>query len=334
MRKRINVLLIVLVCLAYLTAPALAQVQGNARLATLDIAVWPEYDQPAVLVIYYGQIAVDVPLPANVFIRIPASVVEGKPHAVAGNDPAQGLINLPYTVTEQNEWLLLSFTTAYSTFQVEFYDALDTTRPERNYTLIWSGDMAVDVVAMQVQEPFNASDFHVTPLVEEGQRKDDGLVYYPAKLGSLQAGQTVAIELSYNKADSRTSVEALSLTVAAPVPQPAPTPSGSFPLPAWMVVGIVVGAGLIVAGVIWYLYSGRQEAPTEYVASSARRKRGRRNVRQHAVPRSERGEHKPWQQEEEYEEEAAFAVFCTQCGQPLRTADVFCSQCGARRRSS
>ncbi len=328
MQKYAIVAMMAAVCAMGLVLPAAAQSPENTPLATLDIAVWPEYDQAAVLVIYRAQLAADAPLPANVFMRVPAGIAEGKPHAVAGSNPAQGLLNIPYTIEAQGDWLLVSFTTAYRAFQLEFYDTIDLAQPERRYTLVWPGGASVDAAALQVQEPFGAREFKVTPEVGPGQRENDGLVYHLADLGSWQAGQAASIELSYVKADSRTSVEALGLVAPTPAPQSTPAPSGSLPVPAWVLAGVVVGVGLIVVGVIWYLYAGRDGEQGRYAKTAVRRDtRGRRGVphaRKHVAPHAQRK--KPLGQ-------AALpsADFCTQCGQPLDPAETFCPQCGARR---
>jgi hypothetical protein len=264
-----------------------------------------------------------------VFVRIPASALDGKPHAVAGNDPVQGLLNIPNTVTPQDDGLMVSFTTAYSTFQLEFYDALDTTATQRSYTLTWPGDMSVDNVVLQVQEPFGATLFQVTPAVDAGQRQEDGLIYHLANLGSWQAAQANSIVLTYNKADARTSVESLRLTVPTPTPQSILPTAVSPTLPPWMIGGIVLGVGLILAGIVWYMLSQRGEETVEYTPSPARRgKRKQPGKSQHAVQRSR--SRLPL---DENEQEPATA-FCTQCGRALRASDAFCPQCGARRRES
>ncbi len=293
MQRNMAALLIAIVCVTGWTPSAAAQTAEAVHLATLDIAVWPEYDQPAVLVIYRAQIAGDVSMPARVTIRIPARAVGGKPHAVAVedptlSDPAQRLFNLPHTVDAQDEWLLISFTTAYRTFQVEFYDALDTGNPQRRYTLVWPGDVSVDQATLHVQAPFGSSELQVTPPVEMGQRGDDGLMYYPAVLGYLPAGQRVTIDLAYRKGDSRTSVEALGLAASVPPSRPIPAPSSALAWPGWMVVGILVGGGLLIAGLVWYLYSRRTEGDRPRPAAVRRDRRRSRDTRPHARARSER----------------------------------------------
>ena len=114
-------------CLTILTVPVLAQdaqpVPGESpTLAELQIALWPEYDQPGVLVIYRGLFAPDTTLPAPVEIRIPASV--GQPTAVAYVDDSGQRFNQQYTTRIENDQLVVSFELPTLGFQLEYYDEL------------------------------------------------------------------------------------------------------------------------------------------------------------------------------------------------------------------
>ena len=55
-----------------LTLTGVALAQPPAPLDTLNIALWPEYDRPEVLVIYRGRVADDVPLPATLTFTLPS----------------------------------------------------------------------------------------------------------------------------------------------------------------------------------------------------------------------------------------------------------------------
>ena len=58
-----------------------ARAQTEPRLSLLDIAVWPEFDRPLVLVIIQAELSADTTLPAPLTLRIPA--IAGQPYAVA-----------------------------------------------------------------------------------------------------------------------------------------------------------------------------------------------------------------------------------------------------------
>lgn len=72
-------LLLTLVVLATWAGPVLAQ--DTPSLSNLEVALWPEFDRPEVLVIYRGLFAPETPLPLLVEIRIPARA--GEPTAMA-----------------------------------------------------------------------------------------------------------------------------------------------------------------------------------------------------------------------------------------------------------
>ncbi len=101
-----------------------AYAQENPRLASLGIAVWPEFDRPAALVILRAEMAEDVGLPAAVSLRIPAG--SGGPAAVAYAASADGqLLNLVYQRSDAQDFITLTFSTPERFFQVEFYDPMD-----------------------------------------------------------------------------------------------------------------------------------------------------------------------------------------------------------------
>ena len=48
--------------------------QDAIRLQQLQVDLWAEYDQPAMLVIYQGTLAPDTPLPTTLTLRLPERV--------------------------------------------------------------------------------------------------------------------------------------------------------------------------------------------------------------------------------------------------------------------
>ncbi len=273
-----------------------SQAQETPRLASLEIAIWPEYDRPEVLVLLRGELAADVPLPTTVSVSIPAS--SGGPSAVASAATADsGLLTRDYEVTETGDSLLLTLTTPDPLFHVEFYDLLPTDTPDRTYTYTWPGDLATDSLTVQVQEPLGATGLSVEPELGPGTLEIDGLVYRGADMGAFEAGQTLTITVRYRKTDPRTSVEILAAEEAD---------SGGG-VPSWLPpVSIAVLAVVAVAAVL-YWRSRRQPVPaSQEPARGSRRPRGT----------------------------SAAQAFCTQCGHRLAESDRFCARCGNKVRGA
>ncbi len=335
-RRMVLLSLLNVLILGAIAPPAVAQ--SAPRLATLLMDVWPEYDRPATtLVIFRGEFAPDTAVPELVKLRIPASA--GEPSAIAspqvGNETAPVnqwsdlLATKKATVTRNGDWLEVSFSPLSRVFTIEFYDKLNTVTFDKSYKLIWPGDLAANVVTLNVREPFGATNFQATPALPAGARDDEGLIAHQVNLGPLNAGQALPITLNYHREDTRTSAEALQLATPAPAPsQTAVSPVSTGSPTQWaLLVALVVGVALITAGVIWYIRTQRTESFRPYQPPKYGQGRGRRSVRTSRAPRARPRSvamHLP-----EHEEEQ---IFCTQCGRALKVDDTFCSRCGTRMK--
>jgi len=292
-------LLMAFLALALLPAVAAGPSGGgaplrNPRLESMQVEVWPEFDRPAALVILRGALAADTQLPAKVNLRIAAS--SGGPSAMAYSAAAGGnLLNLEYERTDTKDFITLRFSVQERFFHVEFYDPLATGTPERNYTYVWPGDLAVSRLSVVVQEPAAASDFSVLPKLNTTATGQDGLRYYSAELGAQEAGKTLPIKVSYKKTDARTSAEILQPKAQTNVPAAAsataPAAGSSDEVTKGVLVFILAVSLLIGIGMafLWW----RERANT-----AASRPAG--------------------------------AGACTKCGTPRDPEDRFCSKCGAK----
>jgi hypothetical protein len=294
-----------------LAPPAAVQSQGQVSFASVRVEIWPEYDQPSVLVIYNITLSPQVSLPATVGLRIPASA--GRPHAVAMQDPA-GLYNLNYEPFAAGEWIEVRFTTPVPDVHIEYYDPdLRKSGERRDFVYRWPGDFAVENLSLRVQQPGNATQMGFRPSMGSGSIAEDGLVYYSYLAGSVSSGTQVDLEIWYEKPDDTlTSPEQFQ-----PVQPAAPVDAGTAGrvtldqvLP-WAIGGL--GVLLIVAGLAYYWQTGRASAQTAKRAGRHHR-RSRREPPPTAVGAAEEG------------------VFCHQCGKRAAVSDVFCRTCGKKLR--
>ena len=66
--------LLILLLFALLTIPLPANAQGQVSLDTVTIQLWPEFDQPSMLVILNIQLAPSVSLPSELTFQLPKKV--------------------------------------------------------------------------------------------------------------------------------------------------------------------------------------------------------------------------------------------------------------------
>jgi len=302
MVKRFLVLFLLLACLA----PGNVLAQGELRLPSVEVDLWPEYDRPTVLVIYRLTLPASASLPQELQLRIPSSA---EINAVAVRQADGNLFTIPYDRQLAGDYMEISFQATLPDVQIEYYHpGLVKEGSSRHFEYTWPGDYAVESMEVQVQQPVDAADMRISPDLGNGVTAGDGLTYYTAQVGSLDAGQTFSITFDYIKPNDTLSSSNLQLEPSAPI---SDTPAGTSltTILPW-VLGFL-GVVLIAGGGIWYWQSGREPAQTK------RRTRRKASAGPESAPPA---------QEVGY-------IYCHQCGKRAAPGDRFCRTCGAQLRN-
>lgn len=297
MRKWIAILAILVTF--WVSSPA--QAQSGVTLSSVNVQVWPEYDQPAVLVIYHISLSPDITLPAVLNLRVPA---QAEVFAVAVSDPVSGLLNAPYDRSVQGSWATLAITANSPEVQVEYYDVLVKEGTSRHIGFEWAGDYPVEAFNISLQQPVGVTDLVTNPILANSSTGQDGFVYYQSTTLSLAAGQSYTLTVDYKKATDTLSTTGLPVQPTQPLSTNTPGRVTMSSILPWILAGI--GGALIVGGVVGGFYMWKSGTRR----SSSPRKR-------HVQP----------QKTGETDE-----VYCNQCGKRAQQGDVFCRTCGMRLR--
>jgi hypothetical protein len=289
----------ILVVLMALWGSLPVQAQTNPHLSSVSVEIWPEYDQPSVLVISHISLSSEITLPFSLVLRVPA---QADVFAVAASDPVNGLLNAPYDRTVNGSWATLAITSNSYDVQVEYYDTLVKNGTARHVVYEWSGDYAVDAFTVAIQQPVGATGMVINPIIANGNVGQDGFLYYKSLPLSLAAGQSYTLTVDYEKATDTLSTTGLSVQPTQPLDTNTPGRVTMSSLLPWVLAGI--GGALIVVGVVAGLYMWKSGTRR----SSPSRKR-----------------HAPVQQPTETAD-----VYCFQCGKRAQSGDVFCRTCGIR----
>ena len=286
------------------TQPVFAQAD-LIRFASMQIDLWPEYDQTAVLVIYRIVLSADTPRPASIALRLPPTAVL---HAVAVQDVDGQLLNVSYNEETDGDWKLVRFQATLPELQIEYYDSnLAKNGLARSFTYQWAGDYAVDKALAVVQQPFDGSSLSISPGPTTNQMSTDGLYYATKDIGSLAAAQPFQLDISYNKESDRVSVEFMEVK---PLDNSTDAAPAGFDTQTWIIVLLVlVAIGLIVGGSFWYWRTTQETQP-------ARRRRSRSTA---AKSRQDVDE--------------SDSIYCHKCGRRAAATDRYCRGCGERLRT-
>jgi len=195
--------------------PVGSRAQGPVALEAVNVALWPEYDRPEMLVIYKLVWAPSVTFPLEVSLRIPAAV--GEPNAVAERAVSGDLFNMAYQREVRGNWAVIRFTATMPEAQLEYYDpGIEKDGSARQYAYQWPGDYPVNSLSVQVQQPAGSEEIRITPDLGVPAQGPDTLNYFAGEFGSFGQGQAFDLTLNYTKGSDALSVEMVDLLQVQP----------------------------------------------------------------------------------------------------------------------
>jgi hypothetical protein len=283
-----------------LAFPFSASAQSNAVLSFVTVQLWPEYDQPSMLVIVDFQLAANTTLPATLTFRIPpdANLI-----AVATDIGGGQFMNVPYEEpTASGEYqvfdMIIEDTNPH---RFEYYQPLSFNGEERIFSYLWDNGYEVTAFQYLFLEPMDVTSVSLDPNYTS-QETFNGLKYYEGSTVPLTAGEQFTLNLKYTKTTDALVSQAQTVQASDPVNEDTPgrvSLTNSLPY-------IIGGLGLIMitGGLMYYFQWGRRSA------SKSRRRH------------SSGGD----------AETSGADAYCPQCGARAKPSDRFCRTCGARLR--
>lgn len=275
------------------TLPAQAQeAPGEVeRLAWLTVELWPDYDRPAMLVLMTGAVPNDAPLPAAVTLPLPADVTI---NAVARITDDNALIDDIEFETAADSVTLF---TPDRRFRVEYYAPYETVGANKSYEFNWQSDLAVEEIAVAVQEPEEATSLEVEPAAVEVVTGFEDLNYHNLPPETVPAGVPYAVTVTYRTGES-----------------------GLIQAANWPALLAAGGGLLVLLALAWQLWGNG-------FPRRSRRLRKPRPAR--SAPASGRG-----RESRKGTEKSRPAKFCHQCGEETQAGDRYCRNCGTQLKGA
>ncbi|MCX8103710.1 MAG: zinc ribbon domain-containing protein [Candidatus Bipolaricaulota bacterium] len=201
MRRALSIVLLILGTLGF------AQ-QIPVVIERLAISLWPEYDDPRLLVIYRGELAED-PTSSLVFTLPRTAQI----HAVAHVGPAGTLLTDAWQILPEDNEQLVLFTPGSRRFQVEYYDDVLGTAPERAFVFQFRSDRYdIKNLEIEVQQPLRATGFQASPALEPQGVDTRGFHYFGRRVGAVPPGTLIEQRVSYRKTDTLPSLRPAALS--------------------------------------------------------------------------------------------------------------------------
>ena len=290
MRRFLFFVFLVLTASIFPNSVVLAQ-QPAGELEAVQISIWPDFDEPSVLVLITGQLPEGSVLPAEVSIPVP---VNAEINAVALVDEA-GMTTVDFEVADG----FVTFVTMNPRFRVEYYAPYEQNGRTRSYDFEWMAGLPVSELVAEVQQPANATTLSSEPAATNVYTNQmDGLTYHGLDPRPVPAGTPYQLSFNYEMASD-------DLTVGPAAPSPVE--------PAGQVAATVEDGGndwLFFAGIAGLV--ALAVVGTWLVATRSGRKSNRP-----AKPKPKARSTKK-----------SAAIYCHNCGQAAEGNDRFCRRCG------
>ena len=282
------------------TKTPVAEPPADLRIARLQLSIWPEYDDPRVLLIVRGELAPGVAFPTHVTLPVPkeAELIGAGMISELGE-----LLLHPHRIIPGSASDELEITLPAPRFFAElYYDPFETSGDAKRFSYTFEAPYPIAQLDIDIQKPYTASEFVTEPpaMAQESEGRDT--TYHRFSYRGVAAGQPMTFTVSYVKTDPQPSVpKAASEPAAGPAAQ---GPQDRMPIYAGILAGVTVAYVLV--ALLWTAYQRRRAADTAPESP----------LRPLPTPYSPPPE------------APAAASFCSHCGRALDADYAFCPGCG------
>lgn len=244
-------------------SPGVSHAKGDMRIAEMRVSIWPEYDDPRVLVMYQGRFHPDSPLPAPVGFRIPKGA---EIHMAGSISPQGGHQHLPFKVSLAGEGAEVNYDLPVPEFYMEFYYNPFKGGEKKSFDYSLPTSYPVDKLEVYIQQPLRATELKAVPKPLSVFSDERGFKYSYYAFQGLARGRELKIRVSYTKADPNPSVEKAS----GMAPEGSVEQKGRFN-PYIIIISVFVSVMIAITG--YYLIGRRGEAK---LGVAPNREKGRR----------------------------------------------------------
>ncbi|MCH7886411.1 MAG: zinc ribbon domain-containing protein [Candidatus Marinimicrobia bacterium] len=273
--------------------------EKNISISKLAISLWPEYDNSQVLVMYRGSVSGDVQLPAEIHFNILPGTID--PH-VASVTLTDAHIHDPFEVKVDDKGTYVSFVLKERNFHLEYYfNPFTPGVNDKAFSFSYKTYYPVSNFSYEVQQPVGAFDFKTTPISFQEFTDEKGITHSQVSAGSLAAGETKNVSVSYYRSSSETSLQKLEKSEKS---------TDIYTL-------ISIGVLILLVGIMIYSYFGKSAKKR----SKVQRAGAKRKTHTAHTKANEPTEKLVYRSEN-------VPNFCSNCGEKVDTDAVFCGSCG------
>ena len=187
--------------------------KGGLDIGRMRISIWPEYDDPGVLVIYDGRFSDDSQFPTKTSFFIPKGAVISDVCSLSPE--GQHYCQLYETIKGEGDMDKVLMALPFPNFYLSYHTAaLDLTSQQRDVTFTLLANHHIENVEVDVQQPLRSSDFTINP--GDGDLSEaKGFNHFQYEMKNVGVGEERVFKIAYQKTDVKPSVDIKYGTMAS-----------------------------------------------------------------------------------------------------------------------
>jgi hypothetical protein len=178
----------------------------------MRVAIWPEYDDRSMLVIYDGKLETGSSFPLETSFLIPRGALIND--ACSLSYDGQHFCQL-YKTTNKGEYDEVRLTLPYPNFYLSFHtQAIDVEAEKRTLEYRIKASHPISTMEVDIQQPLRSTAFDITPPTAAASTRAPGSVsivkgfnHFAYKLDDIPAGEQNVFAMKYVKRDPNPSVD-------------------------------------------------------------------------------------------------------------------------------
>ena len=204
MRSRVLIpgLILMLLMLPHLAAQA--GPADGLSIGRMRVMIWPEYDDPSVLVVYDGRFTDDSKFPTTTDFFIPKDAIITD---ICSLSPGGQHFCQLYDVSKGDEYDTVHLSLPFSNFYVSFHLApIDLETAKRKIEYVIKTNHPIDSMEVDIQQPLRSTDFAISPASGEASMEKD-FNHFTYSLEDIAKGEDRIFKIGYVKQTKEPSVD-------------------------------------------------------------------------------------------------------------------------------
>ncbi len=224
---------------------------STLEIGRMRVAIWPEHDDPGILVIYDGRFVDKGSFPAKTTFMLPKGAVISDACSLSPRGQHFCQLFKQESVGDSEK---VDLKLPYPNFYLSFHLPSQWEKgAERKWTHTVRVSHAVKKLEIDLQEPLRTEGFSVTPKAEEVEVVKD-FTHHRYSFADQRPGARLPLEISYKKRDDRPSVDIkysrMSESGGVKAKIAPHEERGRFMIALYALAGMGL---LLVAGLLWVL---------------------------------------------------------------------------------